>query len=145
MLQHYKVEDRVNSVRGPGNDPDRVPMLARDASEALRQSCKENAQGQLVFPATVKGVAGPGVYLLEYDDVPGEVGTERMEHLAPRLQMPWHPRKLQGKLVIMLTRNVKYGEPIEGLEVRWHLICNCLLYTSPSPRDATLSRMPSSA
>ena len=25
------------------------------------------------------------------------------------------------------------------------LICFCLLYTSPSPRDATLSRMPSSA
>ena len=26
-----------------------------------------------------------------------------------------------------------------------HLLCTCLLYTSPSPRDATLSRMPSSA
>ena len=26
-----------------------------------------------------------------------------------------------------------------------HSICICLLYTSPSPRDATLSRMPSSA
>ena len=26
-----------------------------------------------------------------------------------------------------------------------HDICFCLLYTSPSPRDATLSRMPSSA
>ena len=26
-----------------------------------------------------------------------------------------------------------------------HYICFCLLYTSPSPRDATLSRMPSSA
>ena len=25
------------------------------------------------------------------------------------------------------------------------LFCDCLLYTSPSPRDATLSRMPSSA
>ena len=25
------------------------------------------------------------------------------------------------------------------------LVVNCLLYTSPSPRDATLSRMPSSA
>ena len=24
-------------------------------------------------------------------------------------------------------------------------VCPCLLYTSPSPRDATLSRMPSSA
>ena len=25
------------------------------------------------------------------------------------------------------------------------MLCTCLLYTSPSPRDATLSRMPSSA
>ena len=25
------------------------------------------------------------------------------------------------------------------------VLCTCLLYTSPSPRDATLSRMPSSA
>ena len=30
----------------------------------------------------------------------------------------------------------------EGLEIMRH---TCLLYTSPSPRDATLSRMPSSA
>ena len=28
---------------------------------------------------------------------------------------------------------------------RWALDPACLLYTSPSPRDATLSRMPSSA
>ena len=27
----------------------------------------------------------------------------------------------------------------------FHVANNCLLYTSPSPRDATLSRMPSSA
>ena len=27
----------------------------------------------------------------------------------------------------------------------WNLFVPCLLYTSPSPRDATLSRMPSSA
>ena len=56
-------------------------------------------------------------------------------------------------------------EPGSGRPAKWHLqeivraifyICktgcqwrmlpvNCLLYTSPSPRDATLSRMPSSA
>ena len=30
----------------------------------------------------------------------------------------------------------------QGLE---HVFKSCLLYTSPSPRDATLSRMPSSA
>ena len=28
---------------------------------------------------------------------------------------------------------------------RWYGSYDCLLYTSPSPRDATLSRMPSSA
>ena len=27
----------------------------------------------------------------------------------------------------------------------FHVVQSCLLYTSPSPRDATLSRMPSSA
>ena len=31
------------------------------------------------------------------------------------------------------------------LGVMVELNCDCLLYTSPSPRDATLSRMPSSA
>ena len=30
-------------------------------------------------------------------------------------------------------------------EARFKEISDCLLYTSPSPRDATLSRMPSSA
>ena len=32
-----------------------------------------------------------------------------------------------------------------ALEQFAEYICTCLLYTSPSPRDATLSRMPSSA
>ena len=32
-----------------------------------------------------------------------------------------------------------------GMGVEMELIDSCLLYTSPSPRDATLSRMPSSA
>ena len=37
----------------------------------------------------------------------------------------------------------RFEEAIAAAEVRWSL--GCLLYTSPSPRDATLSRMPSSA
>ena len=32
-----------------------------------------------------------------------------------------------------------------GHQMRFDLANSCLLYTSPSPRDATLSRMPSSA
>ena len=36
-------------------------------------------------------------------------------------------------------------EPLGDLEINLDLLNSCLLYTSPSPRDATLSRMPSSA
>ena len=39
---------------------------------------------------------------------------------------------------------IEYAEPTQKTEVRV-LYDDCLLYTSPSPRDATLSRMPSSA
>ena len=38
------------------------------------------------------------------------------------------------------------AEGFEGDDFLNSVVCgNCLLYTSPSPRDATLSRMPSSA
>ena len=40
----------------------------------------------------------------------------------------------------LLTRRLN-GEPLQYIEE----YIPCLLYTSPSPRDATLSRMPSSA
>ena len=35
------------------------------------------------------------------------------------------------------------AEAVRGADLV--ILCVCLLYTSPSPRDATLSRMPSSA
>ena len=35
--------------------------------------------------------------------------------------------------------------PKRKLPFTWEQICVCLLYTSPSPRDRVLSRMPSSA
>ena len=35
--------------------------------------------------------------------------------------------------------------PNQNIAIRIRLFPDCLLYTSPSPRDATLSRMPSSA
>ena len=37
------------------------------------------------------------------------------------------------------------AEKIQKLKVPFKRMLTCLLYTSPSPRDATLSRMPSSA
>ena len=40
-----------------------------------------------------------------------------------------------------VTEKEKHHSADDGSGNDW----NCLLYTSPSPRDATLSRMPSSA
>jgi len=36
-------------------------------------------------------------------------------------------------------------EPAKELAAKGAVACSCLLYTSPSPRDRTRSRMPSSA
>ena len=45
---------------------------------------------------------------------------------------------------IKKNQNIRFvGEDIKKNKIVFHK--NCLLYTSPSPRDATLSRMPSSA
>ena len=40
---------------------------------------------------------------------------------------------------------VKMGIPASQINTEARILRDCLLYTSPSPRDATLSRMPSSA
>ena len=47
--------------------------------------------------------------------------------------------------IIYLDHAATTQKPIQVLEKIDEYYKNCLLYTSPSPRDATLSRMPSSA
>ena len=47
---------------------------------------------------------------------------------------------------VLLADEVGLGKTVEaGMILNQQLLQGCLLYTSPSPRDATLSRMPSSA
>ena len=52
------------------------------------------------------------------------------------------------RLVTQISDGKKDAETLSVFLSEWHetaLLNSCLLYTSPSPRDATLSRMPSSA
>ena len=55
------------------------------------------------------------------------------------------------KFIVALQQNVNDAAKMANLpklqicDYWWNINNNCLLYTSPSPRDATLSRMPSSA
>ena len=48
------------------------------------------------------------------------------------------------KEILQIAANDRTDEQIQKLR-KHYLNAICLLYTSPSPRDATLSRMPSSA
>ena len=50
-------------------------------------------------------------------------------------------------VLVKLVQDLEYLEPAVGLVLLFVGVkmIVCLLYTSPSPRDATLSRMPSSA
>ena len=50
------------------------------------------------------------------------------------------PERLNKLRKVATIESIGSSTRIEGAK-----LTNCLLYTSPSPRDATLSRMPSSA
>ena len=55
---------------------------------------------------------------------------------------PWKIWVINGDSMAAFRKHMAEAPPSDGME---YDIYPCLLYTSPSPRDATLSRMPSSA
>ena len=67
----------------------------------------------------------------------GEIGQALVQELAKR-----------GGYKIVTADFMPLPDSIKSLSsehVQGDLVYNCLLYTSPSPRDRTRSRMPSSA
>ena len=64
-----------------------------------------------------------------------KIGRGTLAHVSP---------KQQRELLRLLDRYADRFSDIPGLTTRVEH-CVCLLYTSPSPRDGLLSRMPSSA
>ena len=62
----------------------------------------------------------------------------------PRVQSEEHLRETYGAILVRLAGIYGPGRNVLNW-IRRGKIKNCLLYTSPSPRDATLYRMPSSA
>ena len=53
-------------------------------------------------------------------------------------------QRFQG-LDVVVERCISHGRALYSLRILNDQGINCLLYTSPSPRDGLLSRMPSSA
>ena len=97
----------------------------------------------------VRGVATP---ITGTEAELGEALKVINDHIAPIWDTARPPSELDYKKTMVLSvplteasAKVRGGDPIdddEDLSGPWWA---CLLYTSPSPRDATLSRMPSSA
>ena len=63
--------------------------------------------------------------------------------MLPRVGMPCIPLFEDNEGAIQIAKHPISNSNSKHIDVRHHFLC--LLYTSPSPRDATLSRMPSSA
>ena len=82
-----------------------------------------------------------------------EKSSELEQLLKKQTQLELQIADLEDKNVQLCTAfeelKAETDREIEGLKKKLDLEAeerhNCLLYTSPSPRDATLSRMPSSA
>ena len=87
------------------------------------------------------GLAGLPVYLdlMKAMDLPELIG----KHLQVR-QRGWTDAQMVLSLMLL---NIAGGDCVEDLRTveKDEGFCSCLLYTSPSPRDGLLSRMPSSA
>ena len=78
----------------------------------------------------------------------GDTMYELLNEEAPKI-MRALPSEIDNQLWLHLMANERYRNfglrLLTKLQTAFDDSSRCLLYTSPSPRDATLSRMPSSA
>ena len=78
--------------------------------------------------------------------VPAEIDASQFRSLAQLLEESFRTYA-DRRAFICMDHAITYGEldQLSHAFAAWLQSRGCLLYTSPSPRDATLSRMPSSA
>ena len=116
----------------------------------------EGGQGAILERVVVAHGHAPPVRQLRFRQAPDalvkigdSLGVPQQYHLLLAIQRRWPLRQQRvGQFLQMLVRSrtrrllVAQQGAVRGIDVR---INDCLLYTSPSPRDRTRSRMPSSA
>ena len=147
-VQWHKVEERVSkyqnrifrkSARLDAMLKDNKKVTKRDigALHQLQRHLLRSPDAKLLAVRQVsqlnKGAKTPGV-----DKVAKLSPQERLE-LAKSLDLNFTPLPIRG---VNIPKESGKTRPLGIPAMRDRA---CLLYTSPSPRDATLSRMPSSA
>ena len=122
----------------------RGPRVRADPADLdhLRRWCRTRVGVEAYLePETLVSV--PGLCLVAFDGEwtrrpVGDVATARK--LAAQLKLPLFDAAVQG-----YPQRMRDYEEVRIKRERRERAERCLLYTSPSPRDRTRSRMPSSA
>ena len=126
LTKHYVLKsETVRALRGVSFDVPESDYIAIMGPSGSGKSTLLNLLGCLDRPTT-------GSFFLGEDDVATMSDDELSFIRASRIGFVFQAYNLIAQLSV-----------VENIEVP--LYYTCLLYTSPSPRDATLSRMPSSA
>ena len=110
-----------------------MDSLEIQGGPALRGDITISGAKNAALPLLAAGLMATGHLVL--DNVPRLADTLSMEGLLSHLGVDV---VRDGERVIMSSEPAIFDAPYE-------LVSNCLLYTSPSPRDISGSRMPSSA
>ena len=116
----YSDKQEENLVQVPGAPPGTLETFVQNASEVDIKGAEIEILARVTEDFTLRGAAG-------------YVDAEFVEFIGVNQADPTGPL-----IDIRDTQNLRSGPDTT-------LSLGCLLYTSPSPRDATLSRMPSSA
>ena len=134
-------------------------LVAEQQKTKHQFACREYLKGEALFE--IGSSAIPDYYLLNariYQQTAWQLATVS-EIIPAELFFTCHSRRFFPVTTFMRPLGTDYlEEPDIGHDVAGHVATftipavaqvmqhhGCLLYTSPSPRDATLSRMPSSA
>ena len=71
--------------------------------------------------------------------------SEAMKNDIPEINFEKRAEQILSNEPILAAKDVEVQFKLRGQKLTAIRKCSCLLYTSPSPRDRTRSRMPSSA
>ena len=123
-IHHYELEGHIV--------PKRSILKSREQIEGIKESSVIN----IAVLDAVEKMIGPGVTTQQIDDLVHDM-TVRMGGFPAPLNYEGFPKSV----CTSINEVVCHGIPSDDVVLKE----GCLLYTSPSPRDRTRSRMPSSA
>eukprot|EP00657_Telonema_sp_P-1_P009532 TRINITY_DN3777_c0_g2_i2.p1 TRINITY_DN3777_c0_g2~~TRINITY_DN3777_c0_g2_i2.p1 ORF type:complete len:159 (+),score=18.03 TRINITY_DN3777_c0_g2_i2:349-825(+) len=133
----------------------RMMGCAHESAHELAQLVGPTSTTRTVYQVIVTGSSGCGKSELLSTLNNGPVDHSPLEEGLGLGLIRKNVAKMMGDQCLVLrelgaTAVDKLGEHLDELQETpaWHncdLVCICLLYASPSPRDRTRSRMPSSA